>query len=168
MEWFSGKYCLVGACALAAIMLAGCAAPKPKNFGGRWAPVNRFSTVTTSIPLQQPYTYFASPLDATLKTLLERWAKDTGMRVDYRLRDDFTLYTPVSAIQTTDVESALAQLNRIYASQDVFVTVNRGAFVVDAKPLAFPAPSGSVSTDAQSVRSVPAHIQGTESLHGAG
>lgn len=141
MNGFSGNGCLVATCALAAIMLTGCVAPKPKDFNGKWVPVNRFSMTANPIPLRQPYTYFASPLDATLKTLLERWARDTGMRVDYRFGDDFTLYTPVSGIHTTDVASALAQLNSIYARQDVSITVNRGAFVIDARPpSASPAP----------------------------
>lgn len=164
----SGNVSWVGIGTLAVILLAGCAAPKPKDFSGKWHPVNRFSSTVTPIPLQRPYTYFASPLDATLKTLLERWAKDTGMRVDYRLRDDFTLYTPVSAIHTADAGSALAQLNRIYAAQDVSITIDRGAFVVDVKTPTPRAPSDSASTKALPGPSAPPHTQGTTPPHGAG
>lgn len=160
-----GKWSSVGICVLALIVLAGCSAPKPRDFHGKWLPVNRFSTTATPIPLQHPYAYFASPLDATLKSLLERWARDTGMRVDYRLGDDFTLYTPVSAIHTADVESALSQLNSIYASQDVYITVDRGAFVVDAKRLAPPAASSPASTGSTGPAAT-AHTQGT-TPHGA-
>lgn len=167
MKGLSGKGCLVGTCTLAVIMLAGCAAPKPKDFNGKWVPVNRFSTTASPIPLHRPYTYFASPLDATLKTLLERWARDTGMRVDYRFVDDFTLYTPVSGIHTTDVASALAQLNSIYAAQDVRITVNRGAFVVDARPPSPPPASNPVSTTAVPGPPAPPHTPDT-TPHGAG
>lgn len=167
MKGFSGKYCWVGTCALAFVLLVGCAAPKPKDFNGKWVPVNRFSTTANPIPLHQPYTYFASPLDATLKTLLERWAKDTGMRVDYRIGDDFTLYTPVSGIHTTDVASALAQLNSIYAGQDVRITVNRGAFIVDAQPSSLPPASNPVSPAAIPGPSASPHTPDT-TPHGAG
>lgn len=168
MDGFAGKCRLISACALAAVMLAGCAAPKPKDFSGHWQPVNHFGTTTTAIPLQRAYTYFASPLDATLKTLLERWARDTGMRVDYRLRDDYTLYTPVSAIHTADVVSALAQLNQIYVAQDVSITVNRGAFVVDAKPLPAPATSSSSSAKTGPSPLAAPHTEDTTPQHGAG
>lgn len=167
MKRLSGKGCLAGTCVLAAIMLTGCAAPRPKDFNGKWVPVNRFSTTVSPIPLHQPYTYFASPLDATLKTLLERWARDTGMRVDYRFGDDFTLYTPVSGIHTTDVASALAQLNSIYAGQDVRITVNRGAFIVDAQPPSLPPASSSVSPAAAPGPSASPHTPDT-TPHGAG
>lgn len=167
MSRMSGNGCLVCACALAAIMLAGCAAPKPKDFNGKWIPVNRFSATTSPIPLHRSYTYFASPLDATLKSLLERWARDTGMRVDYRYGNDFTLYAPVSAIHTTDVASALGQLNHIYASQDVRITVNRGAFVVDAQPPSQPSTTESAPPGAAPGRAAPPHTTDTSS-HGAG
>lgn len=84
--------------AVAALMVAGCATKSAPDFGGRWKPVNRFAVATTEIPLYSSYVYQASPMDGTLKAMLERWAKDSGRTLDYRLNSDFTLYGAVSKI----------------------------------------------------------------------
>jgi len=104
--------------------LSGCRTPPAKDFGGSWKPVNHFQDQTTEIPLAQPYTFYASPLDGTLKTMLDRWSKDTGMVLSYQLMSDYTLDKPVAQIQTRDIRSAIAQLNAIYAAEGVFITVN--------------------------------------------
>ena len=104
--------------------LAGCGTPAAKDFGGSWKPVNRFQDQTTEIPLAQAYTFYASPMDGTLKTMLTRWSKDTGMTLSYQLTSDYTLYKPVAQIQTRDVRSAAAELNAIYAAEGIFITIN--------------------------------------------
>ncbi|WP_254063228.1 hypothetical protein [Rhodanobacter sp. L36] len=115
---------------LSASALTGCGTPAAKDFGGSWKPVNRFQTETTEIPLERPYTYFASPLDGTLKTMLTRWSKDTGMTLSYQLHSDFTLYTPVTHIHTSDVNEAAAQLSSIFAQEGVSITVENQRIVV--------------------------------------
>ncbi|MEP6898592.1 MAG: hypothetical protein ABI870_08690 [Rhodanobacter sp.] len=122
---------IVGILALSALALGGCGTPAAKDFGGSWKSVNRFQSQTTEIPLEQPYTYFASPMDGTLKTMLTRWSKDAGTTLVYRLPSDFTLYTPVSKIHTPDVHEAAAELNTIYALEGVFVTATDRQIVVD-------------------------------------
>lgn len=114
---------LWGAPLLLALTLAGCG-HGAKDFGGSWKPVNHFQDETTAIPLKQGYTFYASPMDGTLKTMLTRWSKDTGMRLSYQLTSDFTLYQPVSKIQTKNVRAAVAQLTTIYADEGVLITVN--------------------------------------------
>ncbi len=104
--------------------LAGCGTPPAKDFGGSWKPVNRFQDQTTEIPLAQAYTFYASPMDGTLKTMLTRWSKDTGMTLSYQLMSDYTLYKPVAQIRTRDVRSAAAELNSIYGEEGIFVTIN--------------------------------------------
>jgi hypothetical protein len=104
--------------------LSGCGTPAAKDFGGSWKPVNRFQDQTTEIPLAQAYTFYASPMDGTLKTMLTRWSKDNGMTLSYQLMSDYTLYKPVAQIHTRDVRAAAAELNSIYAEEGIFVTIN--------------------------------------------
>jgi hypothetical protein len=115
---------LIGILLSGTLVLAGCGAPPPKDFGGSWKPVNRFPASTTAIPLNQQYEFFASPMDGTLKTMLARWAKDSGLTLSYRLTDDYTLTTQASQIHTLDIHVAVGQLNGIYGTQGVSITVS--------------------------------------------
>lgn len=112
------------------MLLTGCGTPAAKDFSGRWKPVNRFQASTTEIPLNQPYTYYASPTDETLRNMLMRWATDTGMTLVYRLPSDYTLFAPVSALRTTDIEQAASGLSSIYAAQAVSIIVAGGKLEV--------------------------------------
>lgn len=111
-----------GAVLLAIAALAACATPPAKNFSGSWKPVNHFQSTPTEIPLNPAYVFYASPMDETLKTMLARWAKDSGRELSYQLPFDVTLYQPVANIRTTDIDDAVTQLNSIYTAQGVFVT----------------------------------------------
>lgn len=116
---------------LPALLLAGCGTPPAKDFGGRWKPVNHFQAATTEIPLNSPYTYYASPMDETLRTMLIRWTTDTGMTLVYRLPSDYTLFAPVTKVHTSDVRQAARELSSIYAAQDVSLTVTGDKLEVD-------------------------------------
>jgi hypothetical protein len=109
---------------LAAASLVACGTPPAKDFGGSWKPVNRFQDTTSEIPLNQVYTYYAAPMDETLRTMLRRWTKDAGLQFSYQLQSDYTLYKAVTQIHTTDVYSATAELSSIYAAQGVSVTTD--------------------------------------------
>src|SRR5580765_2605795 len=78
------------AIATAALMSACTTTPAPE-FGGKWRPVNRFADTTREIPLNPAYTYYALPMDGTLKGVLVRWAKDTHVGLSYQLSSDYTL-----------------------------------------------------------------------------
>ena len=103
----------IGAALLIAAILAGCGTPPAKDFGGPWKPVNHFQNKPTEIPLNPAYVFYASPMDETLKTMLARWAKDSGRQLSYQIPFDVTLYQPVAGIRTTDVDDAVAQLKDI-------------------------------------------------------
>ncbi len=109
---------------LAAASLAGCGTPPAKDFGGSWKPVNHFQDAPSEIPLNQAYTYYAAPMDETLRTMLRRWTKDAGLQFSYQLQSDYTLYKAVTQIHTTDVYSATSELSSIYAAQGVSVTTD--------------------------------------------
>ena len=117
--------------ALALVALAtGCATRPAPDFGGRWKPVNRFSEETQAIPLQDTYVFYASPMDRTLKAMLERWAKDNDMTLTYRHPMDYTLYSGVAEIRTPSLQEAVSQLNTAYAAQQVTIGVSGSEIVV--------------------------------------
>nr|WP_233260200.1 hypothetical protein [Luteibacter sp. OK325] len=114
-----------------AMLLSACSTPAAKDFGGSWKPVNRYDDKTVEIPLAVPYTYYAAPMDATLKTMLTRWTSDTGMKLSYRLRSDFTLSKGTSQIHTSELRDAAAQLSKTYAQQGVAVIVDGPTLVIE-------------------------------------
>lgn len=116
---------------LVTLTLSACGTPAAKDFGGSWKPVNRFEDKTTEIPLAVPYTYYAAPMDGTLKTMLARWTADNGMKLQYKLRSDFTLTKAASAIHTTELRDAASQLSSIYGPQGVAVLVDGPELVVE-------------------------------------
>ncbi|KRG41271.1 hypothetical protein ARC78_11760 [Stenotrophomonas pictorum JCM 9942] len=111
-------------------MLAGCGTTPARDFGGRWQPVNRFASTTQEIPLYSSYVYQATPMDGTLKAMLERWAKDAGMTLDYRLSSDYTLHGAVSRIGTTNPHEAMTDVTAAYAMQGVSVSIVGNSIVV--------------------------------------
>lgn len=115
---------------LVALALAGCATQPAPEFKGRWRAVNRFAESPQEIPLYQSYVFYASPLDATLKNMLARWAADSKMQLAYELSMDYTLYAPVADIRTADLQVAASRLSTIYAGQGVAVAVEGDRIVV--------------------------------------
>lgn len=112
------------------VALAACATRPAPDFGGRWKPANRFAETAEAIPLQDAYLYYASPMDGTLKKMLERWAKDSNMQVDYRHPMDYTLYTAVASVRTPSLQEAVSQLNAAYSAQQVSIGVSGDQIVV--------------------------------------
>lgn len=112
------------------MVLSSCATRPAPDFGGRWKTVNRFSEEPQAIPLQDAYLFYASPMDGTLKKMLERWAHDSDMTLTYRHPMDYTLYAAVADIRTPSLQEAVSQLNAAYASQQVSVGVSGGEIVV--------------------------------------
>lgn len=125
-------------CLRAAVLLisltfvTACGTPAARDFGGRWRPINHFPTTTTAIPLNPSYVFFAAPTDITLRTMLARWARDTGMQLSYELVNDYTLVQPVTQIRTNDLRSAAEQLNVIYAPSLLLVNITDRQIVVQA------------------------------------
>ena len=112
------------------VALSSCATRPAPDFGGRWKTVNRFAEETQAIPLQDAYLFYASPMDGTLKKMLERWANDSDMVLTYRHPMDYTLYAAVADIRTPSLQEAVSQLNAAYASQQVSIGVSGSEIVV--------------------------------------
>ncbi len=135
-------------------LIAGCGTPQPKDFGGPWHPVNRYQSAPMKIALSQSYTFFAAPMDGTLKSMLARWAKDSGRTLDYQLHADYTLFSPVTRIHTTDIQEAARQLSEIYATEAVRVAI-QGRDIVVTQPSAITS-DAAASKEAQTpVKSQP-------------
>lgn len=128
--------------------LAGCATAPAPDPAGRWRPVNHFGAAPEAIPLQPAYVYYAAPLDRTLKGLLERWASDSHMTLDYRHPADFTLYQRVAEVRSDDLRAALGQLNALYASQQVSVALEGDRIVVRPAAATSGAPASGASASA--------------------
>jgi len=120
----------LGGLLLATTLLAACGTPPAKDFSGSWRPVILNRTAPTEIPLHPQYTFFAAPIDGTLKAMLTRWATDTNRTLRYELNYDVTLYTPVATIRTADLEAAVSRLSGIYAAQGVQVSIGPDEIVV--------------------------------------
>lgn len=112
------------------VLVAGCAARPAPDIRGRWTPVNRYQSQTQEIPLRPAYAFYPTPMDRTLKGMLERWARDMRMGFAYEHPSDFTLHAPVSGLRTDDLHAALAQVNALYAAQRVLVAVESDRMVV--------------------------------------
>lgn len=123
---------------LVALACAACGPRPAPDISGRWRAVNQYAEQTEEIPLQQAYIYQAAPLDRTLKTMLERWARDAKMQLAYEHGSDFTLHAPVARLRSTQLVQAAAELTSIYAPQRVTVRVEGNRIVVrhaDTVPL---------------------------------
>ncbi|SMR02909.1 VirB7 protein, type IV secretion system [Xanthomonas fragariae] len=118
-----------------AVMVGACATKPAPDFGGRWKHVNHFDEAPTEIPLYTSYTYQATQMDGTLKTMLERWAADSNMQLSYNLPSDYTLITPVSNISTTSVQQAATELSAVYAAQGISVSVSANKLLVQPVPV---------------------------------
>lgn len=112
------------------LVIAGCATHPAPDISGRWKAVNRYAETTQEIPLSRAYVFSASPLDGTLKTMLERWSKDSKKTLSWLHPSDFTLSTPVADVHTSDLQEAIARLNSIYAPQQVAISVGNDQIIV--------------------------------------
>ena len=117
-------------CALSALLPCSCATSPPPGLSGRWTPVNHYAAAPDEIPLAQAYVFAPTPLDRTLKTMLSRWAADSGRTVLFQHPSDFALYGPVADIRTSRLQDALAMLNALYREQRVVVETSANAIVV--------------------------------------
>lgn len=117
---------------VAATVLSGCGTTPAKEFGGRWKAVNHFTDQPQELPLFTAYVYQASPLDRTLKAMLQRWADDNGYRLDYRLQSDYTLHQQVAKVSAVDLQQAVHAVTQAYAAQGVQLRVEGSALIAEA------------------------------------
>ena len=125
-------------------MLPACRTSPPPEFHGRWHAVNRFPAETRAIPLRPDTVFAATPLDGTLKALLLRWAKESGMTLEYGIDTDYTLHAPVAQLHAGNLPEALTALGVLYATQGLVISLAGDRIVVSPAAGATAPPSGAV------------------------
>jgi hypothetical protein len=63
-------------------------------------------------------------VDRSLRAMLQRWAADAKMTLDYAHPSDFSLYRPVAGVSSASLSQAAAALTALYARQRVVVSVD--------------------------------------------
>lgn len=120
-------------------VLTGCgSASGAPDFPKVWKPVNELPEHPQAIALSPPHVYRATHLDATVKSLLSRWADEAKLPVVYAHTHDFTLFKPVLAIRQTDLKAALAELSDLYRQQNIVFEMSDGAVMAGPVPDAPP------------------------------
>lgn len=112
------------------VLLAACAARPAPGIDGRWRPVNLYQAQTQELPLRPAHAFYPTPMDRTLKSMLERWARDMRLQLAYEHPSDFTLHAPVAQIRTDDLQAAIVRLNQIYRAQQVAISLQGDRMVV--------------------------------------
>lgn len=92
--------------------------------------MNRYAEFPREIPLQKSNAFYPSPMDGTLKAMLERWARGAKMQVSYQHPSDFTLHAAVANVRTDDLSQAVAQVSAAFAAQGVSISVDSNRIVV--------------------------------------
>src|SRR5690554_2812522 len=115
---------------LVAGVLAACATPQARDIGGRWVPLNHFAETPQPIPLQQAYLFQATPVDGTLKSMLERWAEDSGRTLSYQHGYDYTLHAQAARVRGHDLATVVRNLTAAYAAEGIAVTADATRIVV--------------------------------------
>lgn len=123
------------------ILLAniGCTANEVPDYPKNWRPMNELADTTQVIPLKKQHIYRVTPLDTTVKGLLNRWGEEAKMPVVYNSDYDFTVFKPLLQIQTENIEEALAQLSQLYESQNIVFREQNGVIVAFDKQNEVPA-----------------------------
>lgn len=134
---------LLFACAMGLLMsMSGCRTSPPPEFHGRWHAVNRYPAETRAIPLRHETVFAATPLDGTLKRLLERWAKEAGVVLEYGIDTDYTLHAPVSRLRAGSLADAVSGLDALYRMHGVAISVTGDRVVVSSQASVRGAPAG--------------------------
>lgn len=141
---------LRAACAVsvAVMLLAGCGTKPAPDFRGKWREVNTLSSEPMPIPLQQMQAFVVSPVDRSLRDVLQRWSRQAALPLDYRATLDFTIHAAATEARGADLYAALAALQFAYAAQGVTLEVIDGRLVATVGPTLAGASSGSPPSDA--------------------
>lgn len=115
-----------------AVTLVACGTTPAPNYGGRWQPMDRLAPEATPILLQRHYVYYVAPVDNTLKGVLERWARDSGVPLDYSAAHDFTLHSVSGHVRADDLGTAVRMMQTAYQSYGLSIRFESGRIAVQA------------------------------------
>lgn len=112
---------------LMAGLLQACAAPKAIDIADNWKPVNALAAKPQEIPLKEEVAlpkFQMLPTDASLRHMLERWAKENGGALDWQYPSDLTLVSGLESIKDNNLQRALNSVRRNYAAQKLRIQVS--------------------------------------------
>jgi hypothetical protein len=121
------------ACALVLGLLQACAVPKTVDIADNWKPVNSLDSVPQEIPLKEEVElikFQMLPTDATLRNMLERWAKEYGGTRDWEYPSDLTLVSGLASVKDNNLQRALNTVRRSYAAQKLRIQVSANKAVL--------------------------------------
>ncbi|MCB2018285.1 MAG: TcpQ domain-containing protein [Hydrogenophaga sp.] len=115
-------------------LLQACAAPTAIDIADNWKPVNSLADKPQEIPLKEEAElpkFQMLPTDASLRNMLERWARENGGALDWQYPSDLTLVSGLEAVKDNNLQRALNVVRRTYAAQKlrVQVSANRSMLV---------------------------------------
>ena len=108
-------------------LLQACAAPKATDIADNWRPINSLAAKPQEIPLKEEAElpkFQMLPTDATLRHMLERWAKENGGALDWQYPSDLTLVSGLEAVKDSNLQRALNTVRRNYAAQKVRIQIS--------------------------------------------
>ena len=117
----------IASCVLMVGLLQACAAPKATDIADNWRPINSLAAKPQEIPLKEEAElpkFQMLPTDATLRHMLERWAKENGGALDWQYPSDLTLVTGLDNVKDSNLQRALNTVRRIYAAQKLRIQVS--------------------------------------------
>lgn len=120
------------------LMLPACGIRQAPSFPDKhWKPIHKYSDSVNKIPLRVTRVYAAQAADKTLRTLLQRWASESGTQFVYGAGHDFSLPKDVASIKTTSLVRAVAQLGGVYRTHgvEIFLDVTDNVLHVKETPL---------------------------------
>lgn len=122
---------------LIGLAVAGCSSLKnPEDFNGKWRPINSFDKTIKVMPLGGEYYYGVLEFDLTLQGLVSRWASDTGVPIEIKCVNDFSIPSKLLQMQVNNINAALYEINSIYKDYRVDVKLDERKakllFVCDA------------------------------------
>jgi hypothetical protein len=114
-------------------LLQACAVPKAVDIADNWRPINTLSATPQEIPLKEEaelLRFQMLPTDATLRNMLERWAKEYGGTLDWQYPSDLTLVSGLESVKDNNLQRALNTVRRSYAAQKLRVQVSASKAVL--------------------------------------
>ena len=117
-------------------VLQACAAPKATDIADNWRPVNSLGAKPQEIPLKEEVElpkFQMLPTDATLRHMLERWAKENGGSLDWQFPSDLTLVSGLESVKDSNLQRALNTVRRNYAAQKLRIQISANKVMLVTK-----------------------------------
>jgi hypothetical protein len=153
--------CLLGACSTGR-------APEPSD---EWSKVNSFEDEIRPIILRQPYTYSALPIDTSIMSMINRWAKDSNIKAEYRCATDYSIPKRMLTMKVSSLRAAITEVASVYGEQELSVelSTDKGTIIIDCPDgtLVKPISSPMSLRDSKVMGSIASSRSSTQSLQSA-